>query len=49
MDDDTPLHDASINGHIEVAELLIAHGANVVCTNHCVSVCSINCVFFIYL
>jgi ankyrin repeat protein len=30
MDDDTALHDASINGHLEVAQLLIDHGADVV-------------------
>lgn len=30
MDDDTPLHDACINGHMQVAELLISHGADVV-------------------
>ena len=28
LDNDTPLHDAVVNNHVEVASLLISRGAN---------------------
>ena len=28
LDNDTPLHDASVNGHEQLVELLVSHGAN---------------------